>query len=277
MIRKARTLLGPVVPLTRRLASATIMKPGTVRTVPFGPSRGLRYRVFEEYGRSALLGLWEPDLQRALQRYLHPGWTAFDVGANYGVHTVLMSRLVGPTGRVCAFEPVPALADSVADHIALNKCANVDVFQVALDESSGFADFATSTGTSTGHLLSSDARRTGDILRVEVATLDDLVFERGLPLPDVIKIDVEGAESRVLHGASRVLEEAHPLLIVELHRPDQDVEVGAILRRGGYAVHRLATDERITKLDSGWPDPQGISGTVVAIHTPAGSTALPGS
>jgi hypothetical protein len=72
----------------------------------------------------------------------------------------------------------------------------------------------------------------------------------------------------------RILQEAHPILIVELHTPEQDVQVGAILLAHGYRLYRMKTGQPIQKPDAGWPNPDGIHGTIVAIHSPTGGSEL---
>jgi hypothetical protein len=114
-------------------------------------------------------------------------------------------------------------------------------------------------GTATGQISKSE---TG--VEVEAQTIDALVAS-GQPVPDFIKVDVEGWEGAALSGAAKVLRERRPTLLVELHTPEQDVVVGAILRDLNYSVERLRPRERVERLDRGWPDKQGMWGTVVAV------------
>src|SRR5262245_9685516 len=105
----------------RTLCRATFWPDGAVRRILVGPSSGLRYRLFPEWGLAPIFGRWEPALQRLFVQMIEPGDVAYDVGGNYGIHSLLMARLVGPTGTVCTFEPHPAIHEACAENIRLNR------------------------------------------------------------------------------------------------------------------------------------------------------------
>ena len=100
-------------------------------------------------------------------------------------------------------------------------------------------------------------------MTVQVQTLDQLAADLPLPALSFVKVDVEGAESKVLLGARDTLEKLRPRLIVELHNPEQDVAVARILRELQYQLTRLDGSE-IRKPDCGWPDRDGVWGTIIA-------------
>jgi FkbM family methyltransferase len=241
------------------------MRTGAIRTIRLGPERGMRYRVFPDYGISPVYGGWEPDLQRALVTYLTSGSVAYDVGANYGIHTLLMARLVGESGHVYAFEPLDSVRHWLLDNIALNGLQNVTCVPIALSASTGTKAFTTGHHAGAGHLVMGDATPdVGTTLVVETATLDDLILERGFRTPNLIKMGVEGAESDVLLGARKILDSARPILIVELHNPEQDAKVGEIIRDLGYQAWRIDSGEVVRDLGKGWPHKDGLWGLVVA-------------
>ena len=103
-------------------------------------------------------------------------------------------------------------------------------------------------------------------MEVEVLSLDDFVFEGKHHPPDFIKVDVEGAEGKVLGGARRVLETYRPVLLIDLHNPEQDVAAGTTLMHLGYKTHRTTDDTIITNMSAGWPQADGIWGQIVAMH-----------
>ena len=119
--------------------------------------------------------------------------------------------------------------------------------------------FENGGSTATGHI---SAGSTG--FEVEAVTIDSLV-ESGFPVPDFIKIDIEGAESSALRGALNVLKTRRPTMLIELHTPEEDVAVGAILSDLNYKVERLRPAEEVERLDLGWPNRNGMWGTVVAV------------
>jgi FkbM family methyltransferase len=171
-------------------------------------------------------GAHDPAVLSELARVLTPGQTFWDVGAHIGYVSLFASKLVGPTGTVHAFEPDLLNAQRLHANIRLNSISNVKVHQVAVSDITGTAAFYQHNRT--GSLLpQEDSQR----VMVDCTTLDAMLTD--LPMPDVIKIDVEGGELRVLFGASRVLAR-RPILIVELQ---SESETHAILP--GWEFRRL--------------------------------------
>jgi FkbM family methyltransferase len=168
----------------------------------------------------------------------------YDVGANVGFYTLLLSRLVGPHGSVVAFEPLPSNVLALRRHIELNHCTNVVVKAIALSNHDGEARFAESPSNSMGRLSEDGA------LVVSCQRLDTIV-SGGCPPPDVLKIDVEGEEAKVLEGAQEILQTARPIVFLATHGPSQHVASIALLKGNGYHIEGLAgepidsTDELI--------------------------------
>ncbi|OLE30385.1 MAG: hypothetical protein AUI36_30190 [Cyanobacteria bacterium 13_1_40CM_2_61_4] len=234
-----------------------------MRRILIGPSAGQVYRIFPAYGLAPTFGRWEPELQKLMVKLIQPGDTAYDVGANYGIHSLLMSRLAGPAGTVCAFEPHPRIYASCAENMALNAITNIRLFNAALGEVRAELPYVEGHHDGAGHIGDDD---NGSEITVSCLTIDELVSGHRIPKPDFIKIDVEGFEGRVLAGASSTVRSCHPTLAIDLHTPEQDVLVGRFMIDTGYEVYRQQGLQRITKLHRGWPDPDGIQGSVLAIH-----------
>lgn len=152
-------------------------------------------------------GRWEPATVAELRAVLRPGDVLLDVGAFVGAYTLLGSRLVGPTGRVIAFEPDARARARLERNLRRNGAANVTVLPCAVGDHAGPVRF-TATGDSVGHV---DPR--GDS-EVEMVTLDAVCATLGV-MPDVIKLDVEGGELGVIPG-STVLREVRNL-VLEIH------------------------------------------------------------
>jgi methyltransferase FkbM-like protein len=138
--------------------------------------------------------------------------------------------------------------------------------QCALSDCRGLVPFFTGGHTGAGH-LAAVGDTTGQQLQVRTITLDDFVIVDGHQPPNFVKIDVEGAESRVLMGAERVLRMARPTLLVDLHTPEQDVAVGSILADVGYDAYRTHNGAHVRHLRRGWPDPDGLWGKFIAFPT----------
>lgn len=250
--------------LLRLVLKHTHWRDGCVRQILLGPSAGQVYRIFPKYGLGPIFGRWEPDLQKLMVKLVEPGQTAYDVGANYGIHTLLLSRLVGSGGCVCAFEPHPGIHRSCRENIGLNRVANVKLLQVGLGAAAGDFPYSEAHHEGAGHFVAGLANATNLTLRCE--TIDGLVAAQQIPSPDFVKIDVEGFEGNVLAGARATTRSHHPTFAIDLHTPEQDVLVGRFLEEMGYTAYRQKDMERIKKLQVGWPDPEGIQGSILAIH-----------
>lgn len=144
-------------------------RPGSVRTIRLGPLRGMVFRVGPVTGLSPWYSGTERAHQRAFQRFLRPGMVAIDVGANWGLHTLLLSRLVGPTGRVLALEPYPPAFAELQWHIRANRCENTTPVPVAAGDRDGEAWFVPGLSASEGRLADPplNGEPVGNCLRVE--------------------------------------------------------------------------------------------------------------
>jgi FkbM family methyltransferase len=137
--------------------------------------------------------------------------TVVDVGANLGYFSLLASKLVGAEGRVVALEPNSENCRLLLSSLRLGAISNVELFPVAAAEAPGWAYYATHVGSNGGLVDDGDLlSRFGNV--VPTFRLDDLV--RGKV--DLLKMDVEGAEGRVVQGATRVIEKDRPIVTTEL-------------------------------------------------------------
>jgi FkbM family methyltransferase len=153
---------------------------------------------------------------------LRPGQTVYDIGAHYGEYAVLLAALVGPQGRVVSFEPDVAAQPVLRDNLRLNGFTDwVRVESCAISDNASTQTLFARHGDSKSSLAraglggsSSDV----DVERYDVAVvrLDDYVQASCLPKPDIIKLDVEGAEINVLRGAGEILRSG-TVIVCELH------------------------------------------------------------
>jgi FkbM family methyltransferase len=213
--------------------------------VEAGEGSGLRMVLPQNH--DYLRGTSEIPVQRALNAHLRPGDVFFDVGANVGFFSLIAARLVRPTGAVCCFEPVTENAAAVRQNAVLNDLANVRVFETALGNAPGVAEFLLTEWDGGGTLANSAVRPTDPVSRrrVSVAVLDDLMDSLSLPQPSFVKIDVEGVEMQVLEGMARTIDESMPALLYEVddgnretfERRWQELDDFAVSR--GYQVSRL--------------------------------------
>jgi len=210
----------------------------TVLPILTGPLRGARWIV-----RSSNIGCWagvfERENQQRLTRLLRPGDRFVDVGANVGFFTLLGARRVGSGGGVLAFEPLEANLTLLRRHVELNGASQVSVFATALADRPGRGAFLHRGSPSQARL----DPRGGTI--VEIETLDIALERKGWDSVHAIKIDVEGAEARVLRGARRTIAtERPPALLVATHGWQAHEDCLRELSSCGAPVTAETIDER---------------------------------
>lgn len=216
---------------------------GIVVPVLQGPLRGHKWVVGSSV-HGCWLGMYEAAKQRQMVAHIRPGDVVWDIGANVGFYSLLAAVLVGDSGRVHAFEPAPLHLGYLHEHLRLNPKATIEVHELALASEPGTLRFAAGEGMSSGK-LSPDGE-----LEVPVATIDTLIDE-GLAGPDVIKMDIEGAELGALQGAARCLADRRPRLFLATHGDEVHRGCVALLRGKGYELRGIdgspvdATDELV--------------------------------
>ncbi len=161
-----------------------------------------------------LTGEYEEPTARVIEALLAPGDTAVDVGANFGFFTVLAGRSVGPDGRVVAFEPLPSMRRELEVNLGLNGLANCRVRPEAVSDRAGAARLFEGPRGNPGLSSLRPLADSGAPLEVETVALDAaLSAEERVAL---VKIDVEGAELRVLEGMAGLIGRWRPDVVLEV-------------------------------------------------------------
>ena len=158
----------------------------------------------------------------------------WDIGANAGFYTIAFSTLVGPGGRVYSFEPLAKNVSNLLRHIALNSASNVTVVSGAVTRYSGPIGFHVTGYDTTGRV---DASLKEYV--VQGWSIDDFVAAFPESTPELIKIDVEGAEAGLLEGASSLLKVMGPEIILAVHSHDLWRRCFDILSAHGYQLETL--------------------------------------
>jgi len=205
----------------------------TVLPVLQGAARGMRWIVGSGV-HGMWLGSYEADKQKLLSQLPLEGTTVLDIGANVGFFSILLSRLVGSTGRVFSFEPLPRNIDFIRQHLLLNKIDNVEIVSVAVSDKLGSMKFADSPLHAQGYLTDR-----GD-LEVSVITLDSL--DNFTNPVSFVKIDVEGAEADLLRGGEAFFKSNRPIILLATHSEAQVEDCRNILTRYGYSMEPLGVD-----------------------------------
>ena len=194
---------------------------------------------------------------RVFAKWVRPGATVYDVGSNKGQMAMIFASLVGPTGRVLAFEPASAEYASLVRNLRLNGLGHVRAIEAAASEARGELAFAYDRDRPTEGKLrdvetSYVTSAASDRFLVAAIPLDEMLGEE--PAPDMIKIDVEGGAAAVLRGARRIIEQASPGIYVELHGPEEQAGIRDELLTRGYIAETL-TGTVVPDPTSGWHSP----------------------
>jgi len=198
-------------------------------------------------------GLYEPSTSCVLRQILHEGHTFVDVGANVGLFTMLASRWVGRSGRVIAFEPSGREFARLRHHVDHNALSNVLALQTAAGDCAGTAVLHVADARYSGLNTIENRFMYDDVVEacrevVPVVEIDDVVRRHGVPRVHAMKIDVEGAEHKVIAGARQTIARDLPVLILEVAGAAQEprhqgrTSVEAFLRSLGYGFAAIDGD-----------------------------------
>jgi FkbM family methyltransferase len=172
-----------------------------------------------------------------------------DVGANVGAYTVFAAQAGGTSGRVIAIDPNRRVLDRLAFNVAANGLATVTVVNVALGETEGTAEFAIDLHNmgKSSLMLEHAARQGKELIRVPVRPLLAVVEEAGFDHIDVLKVDVEGYEDRVLMPFLATAPEAlmPAAVIIEDSSDVWQADLAGALRERGYVPHGHGGDNQV--------------------------------
>jgi FkbM family methyltransferase len=152
--------------------------------------------------------------QELFRQLVLPGALVVEAGANIGAHTVVFSKLVGPSGQVHAFEPVRLVFQALCANLALNQCTNVFAHQCAASSAPGTLYVPPLAIDRRGNFGGTSLLDKSDGDPVAAVAIDSL----DLPACNFLKADVEGMEIDVIRGAQRTIEMYRPLLYIENDR-----------------------------------------------------------
>jgi len=185
------------------------------------------------------LGSYELEKQKIFVKMLKLGDVVYDIGAHVGFYSLLASKLVGDKGIVYSFEPNPQNAYFILRHIQLNKIGNVKLFMGAVGENFDLqflSDEGPESKIKGGNSMSK--------IIIPIFSLDDVVFKYKIILPpNVLKIDVEGFELKVIKGAEKVIREYKPKLFIALDNKDTKLEIYKFIKNLEYVILNLNLHE----------------------------------
>ena len=178
---------------------------------------------------------------------IKPGMNVIDIGANWGVYSTAARRLVGENGMLMSFEPNKVEFEKLKENLKLNKFnqKNITLINSAVGDEEGTAEFFIppnykgAYGSMGRPKINEDCK----VVKVPVVTMDDVLKKHGVSKVDVIKIDVEGAEIKVLHGMKKTLDAQSPVILMEVSDKRTEVfgykakELCVFLADMGYSLY----------------------------------------
>jgi len=213
---------------------------GSVVTIKRGGAAGMKFMRSHRHVNGYWMGIYEPEMQQALSSCLRPGAVLYDIGANAGFFSLLAAKCVGAEGQVFAFEPDPKNAEAARAQFKLNGLQNCHLVELAVGRETGMASFECAGSESKFAEGKAEA-----CITIPVITLDD--FLKDHRAPDVVKMDVEGAELDAMLGGMKIFErDRPPVWLIELHGEKQARGVWDILTKQGYEITTIRGDKVIS-------------------------------
>jgi FkbM family methyltransferase len=243
----------------KRLIGLVLPQTPTWVQVRSGISQGMWMRLHLPDEARLWRGEHEVVVQKAILATVGPGAVVYDIGAHAGSIALGVARLVGPSGRVVAFEADPANVASLKENVLRNRLTpSLQVFHAAV-----WAGAATNVTFRRGGVrrshggVETDTQHpvlgTGELIKVPAITLDDFIASGG-PAPQLVKVDVEGGEYEVLRGARNLFTKSRPLLIAEVHHPQADQQIRAWLIEYKYVGEWIIPTEQFPCCLFAWPE-----------------------
>ena len=235
MFTRTLSRLASAVPSDAKLALSRckpfynlVMRTGQPCVVVTTAAGTFQLRVDALTSQEFVLGTYEKYMQEAFARVLHAGSVVYDVGAHVGFHSLFCGLLVGKTGMVVAFEPNPETYESLTTQVIANSTLAITTSPFAISDRSGRSKLNTVRGGPESQVSDLDG------VLIETRTIDQLVQERCFPPPNVIKIDVEGHEGRVIAGAIKSITHWRPVILCDYDDDTTLSTVAALLDPLGY-------------------------------------------
>jgi FkbM family methyltransferase len=220
---------------------------------------GINYLVdlSETNGHSSYYGL-KDQAQNKLYSIIKKGMTIYDIGANIGALSLQFSKRVTASGSVISFEPSPINFKHASKNISLNNFKNIKLVNQGLGNEVSSAMICNVNPNNRGMLriLPGTKNIPFEKEEVQINTLDNLMNSEGFLPPDIIKIDVEGYEFKVLDGAHDTLVKYKPILFIELddnnlqEQNSSANELVSLLKSLGYTIRKAITDKDVTEKDN---------------------------
>jgi len=253
-IKRALYGFKPLAGLIRGTLNKAAPSGLAVVNIAAGELTGMPMQLDMQIEKDFWLGTYEPEMQSALSELIKPGMTNYDVGANIGYVTLMLAKHTGAQGKVYAFEALPDNVERLRRNVELNGFNDrVNIYSGAVAAGAGEVKFLVHISGGMGKAAGSAGRDEQYLREITVpcVSLDIFVYEQGNPPPQAVKMDIEGGEVMALPGMRRVLAEARPLMLMELHGPESARAAWESLTSAGYTICEMKPGyPRVPSLDA---------------------------
>jgi len=253
LIKTLRNLIKRVYGKTIRLTTPN----GSSRKIRYGFLKGEKWIISSGYSQY-WMGSYEPEITEKFVEYAKKSTVIYDIGSHIGYYTLLASRYAIPGGKIFSFEPLPENLQKLKNHVEINKRLNTVIIEKAVSFKTGEALFTNSDNSVANSICeNSPMFQFGKTIEVKTTSLDDLLLNGFLLPPQLIKMDIEGAEFDALRGAEVLLKKYHPAIFLSTHNC-QNTGVHKkccdFLVNMGYSLSYFSFYERKTDFDDPWYD-----------------------
>ncbi|MBO6516817.1 MAG: FkbM family methyltransferase [Bacteroidia bacterium] len=260
--------------LLRKVLS-NVYKEGKVYKPIFGPlqSKELHYR--KDINFHAMIGIWEKDSFWVLNKIIDGNLLQdddkpvvfTDIGANIGYYSIFFEKALGDNVRIQAFEPA-AILEVLNKNINSNN-KHTEIFEMAVSDKTGEITFYEGPHHHQSSVLGdwSHNAELGTQVTVQSTCLNDFYMDerKGENLPDLIKIDVEGAAGYVFNGADKLFSAKRPFVLIESHIVEEDNAICDFLNKYDYQAFRTKTKDWVKNRSANYTDPDGVCGTMLLV------------
>ena len=203
-----------------------------VMAIQEGPLRGIKLAASQHTSHAHINGTYEREVQEAIDSMVRPGDVCYDLGASIGYMTLLMAR---KAKHVYSFEPAPHAIAEMRRHIAANSLQNVTIVPSPVSDAVRDVRFCITDGAYGSAINATETR--WPVLQLTTTTLN--LFVKDHPVPDFLKMDVEGEEGNVLEAAGDMLAQRKTSICCEVHNLAAARSVFKTLEKYGYRITLL--------------------------------------
>ncbi len=249
-------------------------KPDKQYKILFGVNRGKKLLYRKEVNYHTMLGLWEADsFEFLLKTVYSKGYhkqkaTLVDIGANLGYYSLFFDTYAHKDSKIYLFEPSDSILPILKKNLEINKLSNFNLSECACSDSDGEIDFYIGEHHHQSSIKGdwSGNEQRGKKVTVKCCQLDTF-FKDNSPdeLPDIVKIDVEGAAKEVFKGMQWILKTKQPIILIESHTAAEDAAISQMIIENTYEAFRINTNSWVKNKDKDYKDKEGVWGTMLLV------------